>query len=162
MKICDNCGAVNSDERFFCVDCNEKLDDAVSEKERDRIEEGIDSKIENLYNKKDPLYVSRFDKAMGVILILGVLATFVLFVIDIFTGFTSQGLWMALILFVLGIAEAFFPQISWAFEKMRLSFYVNGSDDAEPSDFYRYSRKASLVIFAAVGFALLALNIALF
>ena len=28
MKVCDKCGAYNSNNRMFCVDCNEKLNDS--------------------------------------------------------------------------------------------------------------------------------------
>ena len=48
MKVCSKCGAINSDGKFFCVDCGEKLDDSLSENEQKRVEQKIDSNLENL------------------------------------------------------------------------------------------------------------------
>lgn len=63
MKICCKCGAHNSDERFFCIDCNEKLGSSLSKAEEAKINEDINESLENMYNKRDPLHVSKFDKA---------------------------------------------------------------------------------------------------
>lgn len=157
MKICDKCGAFNSDERFFCVDCNEKLDDALSQSEQGRIEASIDSKIDGLYNETDPLYVSRFDKIFGFIALIGAVATVVLYVVDLFISHKTEGLWMSLILFLFGTVEAFFPKVTWEIEKLRLSFYIGNAEDSEPSGFYKLSRKLSILIFIGVaGFILVA------
>ncbi len=34
MKLCEKCGAHNSDERMFCVDCSEKLGKPLSLKQK--------------------------------------------------------------------------------------------------------------------------------
>ncbi len=54
MKICENCGAYNSDERFFCVDCSEKLGDSLSAAEEQRLDDRIDDSLEAMYNRQDP------------------------------------------------------------------------------------------------------------
>lgn len=66
MKICDKCGAYNSDDRMFCVDCNEKLNDNDNE----NLQQDVQSKIDELYDKK--LSVNVFDKIIGSVSLLGV------------------------------------------------------------------------------------------
>ncbi len=156
MKVCDKCGALNSDNRFFCVDCHEKLGDAVSEQERDKIEQSIDTTLENLYNDNDPLYVSRFHKVMGFLSLVGALASLVLFVISLVTKRDFSFLWIGILFFALTVVEALVPRFTWSLEQLRLSLIINDSD-AEPSAFYKTSRKICIVIGAGVGIALLAL-----
>ena len=85
MKICDNCGAHNSDKKIFCVDCGEKLDDPISQREQADIENSIDRNIERLYNNTDPLAVTLFDKIIGTVCISGVLILAIMFFIALFT-----------------------------------------------------------------------------
>ena len=59
LKLCEKCGAQQSDSRNFCIDCGELLANKL---------ENNESKIMN--NKIDPLYVSIFDKIVGYISIL--------------------------------------------------------------------------------------------
>ena len=159
MKICEKCGAHNSDERSFCVDCNEKLGDKLSELQEKRLKNDLSEKIEGLYNKKDPLYVSRSDKIIGVLSLLGVLCSLVLMIIGKITERDFQIMWVGIVFFLLTSIEALMPRVTWELEKMRLSFTINGADDAEPSDFYIYCRKAAIIISAAVGIVILVFNI---
>ena len=46
----------------------------------------LNHQIEKMYNKRDPRYVSKFDKLMGIISLVGALAAFVLALIGFFTG----------------------------------------------------------------------------
>lgn len=157
MKVCDKCGALNSDNRFFCVDCHEKLGDAVSERELDNIEQGIDTALENLYNDNDPLYVSRFDKVMGSLSLVGAVVSLVLFVVGLVTERDFSFLWVAVCFFALTAVEALAPKFMWSLEQLRLSLRISNSEDADPSAFYKTSRKICIVIGAAVGLALLVL-----
>ena len=157
MKACDKCGALNSDNRFFCVDCHEKLGDAVSEQEQGNIEQNIDTALENLYNDNDPLYVSRFDKVMGFLSLVGAVASIVLLVVGLVTKRDFTLLWVAVFFFALTAVEALVPKFMWSLEQLLLSFRISNSEDAEPSVFYKTSRKICIVIGAAVGLALLVL-----
>ena len=159
MKLCDKCGALNSDERAFCVDCGEKLGDILTESEENKIENDIDSSLERLYNDGDPLYVSRLDKIVGYAALVGFAADIILLFIFAINRRETVGLWIGLILFVLSFAEAFFPKINWAIEKMRLSLVIGNPDDAVPSDFYRLCRKFSILITASIGAVLLILSV---
>ncbi len=159
MKICENCGAVNSDNRLFCLDCNEKLGDAVSEYRKERIEQSIDEKIEALYNGNDPLYVSLFDKVMGCISLVGIVACLVLLAVGFFTKREFGFLWFGVLLFALTAVEAFVPKLTWSIEKLRLSFLISNPDDTQPSGFYKICRKASIIITSAIGIVLLILAV---
>jgi len=155
MKICDKCGAYNSDDRMFCVDCDEKLDDNKDK----NLQQEVKSKIDELYNKKDPLNVSLLDKILGSASLVGVAATIIVFISNVITQTSCNGLGWAFLVFTLSSLDAFFPRINWEFEKMRLSFYVNGSSDLEPSDFYFTRRKAAIIVALLLGIVMLVVNI---
>ena len=113
MKLCEKCGAYNSDERMFCVDCSEKLGDALSVQEEERLDAGIDAKINKLYNAKDPLHVSTFDRVCGFVCVACLLALLVLI------GFGCLGrrpwaelemLFYGCVFCVVGAFDAFLPQ----------------------------------------------------
>lgn len=155
MKICDKCGAYNSDDRMFCVDCDEKLD----ENEDENLQQDVKSKIDELYNKKDPLNVSAFDKILGCISLIGVVATIIVFISNAITQTNCTGLGWAFIAFALSSLDAFCPRINWEFEKTRLSFHVNSSSDLEPSDFYFIKRKLAIIIALLLGIFMLVVNL---
>ncbi|MBR5540651.1 MAG: hypothetical protein IKU56_04655 [Clostridia bacterium] len=155
MKVCEKCGALNSDNRFFCVDCHEKLGDAVSEREQGDIEQGLDTVLENLYNNNDPLHVSWFDKVMGILSLVGAVASLVLLVVGLVTQRDFTVLWVAVFFFALTAVEALVPKFMWSLEQLRLSFHISNFEDTEPSMFYKTSRKICIVIGAGVGVAAL-------
>lgn len=160
MKVCAKCGAHNSDERNFCVDCNEKLGDKLSAIDEQQMRANMNEKIEEMYNRKDPLYVSTFDKIIGGASLIGLLCTLVLIVISKITERSLDFLWIGVIFFLLASLEAFVPKLTWSFEKLRLSFFINDAENAEPSGFYIACRKAAILISVAVGIAVLTLNLA--
>ncbi len=141
MKICRKCGAYNSDERMFCIDCNEKMSDKINPEQQKEALAKTGATIEKLYNKKDPLYVSLFDKIVGVACIIFSSLLLVLgFVLMLKDRGTSIPFYL-IIFGVVGALEAFLPQISWELEKLSLSFKVNNVDDLTPSSFYLIGRK---------------------
>lgn len=156
MKVCDKCGAFNSDNRQFCIDCCDKLGDPVSDKERERIEFAIDSDINKLYNDKDPLYVTLFDRFCGVLSLVGFVVCIGVWV---FALLNSKGFgfpWYALLFFTLSVLEAFLPSLTWGIEKFRLSFTVDNVEDATPSPLYKWCRKASILLCLGIGLLLMA------
>lgn len=159
MKICTECGAYNSDERIFCIDCNEKLGDKLSTEKEQQLRENVNEKIEEMYNRKDPHYVSKFDKAMGAVSLIGTLCSLILLVVGTVTERSFDFLWIGIILFLLASIDAFIPRVTWTLEKIRLSFIISDADNAEPSRFYIFCRRAGIVILTAAGIAVLVLNI---
>ena len=113
MKVCAKCGAHNSDERSFCVDCNEKLGDKLSTLEEQQMRNNVNKKIEEMYNSKNPLYVSVFDKIIGVVSLIGLLCSLVLVVINKVTERSFEFLWIGVIFFLLASIEAFVPKLTW-------------------------------------------------
>lgn len=156
MKICDSCGAYNSDDRGFCVDCGEKLGDKISEKAEKELDRKINEVSEKMYNKTDPLYVSVFDKAVGTVSLVCLLLLFIICAAALFRQQSVIFSVYGFLCLILSAVEAFFPKFNWAIEKFRLSFRISNPDDAEPSDFYRIMRKLSEIILCAVGIAVLA------
>jgi len=159
MKVCNNCGAYNGDERFFCVDCDEKLGDPLSSAEEQRLDDRIGDSVEAMYNRRDPLYVSRLDKVLGVISLAGVAVSLVALLMGAITGRRLSFLWIGVLFFLIAGVDALFPQIGWFFEKIRLSFHIQGADDAEPSDFYRICRRVGMFLGTAVGIAVLTVGL---
>ena len=160
MKICSSCGAHCSDDRMFCIDCNEKLGDKLSVSAEEEIHSDLKQKIERMYNKKDPLYVSKFDKVMGVLSLAGAATSLIFIIIRLFAG-QNIGLLLlyATLFFLLSSVEALIPRITWELEKFRLSFSINGADDVEPGDFYLIGRKIAIISMAVLGVAALVMSI---
>lgn len=159
MKICDKCGAHNSDERIFCLDCGETLGERVSDVREQKINEDIDAQIEKMYNKNDPLHVSGVDKVVGMISLICAFAALTLIVVGSIVGRSTGVLWLAVMMLGLSAIEALVPKLTWGIEKIRLSFTINGADDAEPSDLYLVGRRISAVVLAIAGALLLAIGI---
>lgn len=146
MKICQKCGAYNSDERMFCVDCNERLSDKIDAEKQDAIEEKIAGKIDRLYNQKDPLYVSLYDKIIGIGCII---FSLILFILGIALMLKERGSSVPFVLIIFGVIGAFdglSPQIGWELEKLSLSFRVNDVDDLTPSSFYLSGRRIVITV----------------
>ncbi len=159
MKVCSECKAYNSDERSFCVDCGEKLGYSISKFEEGIISEKISETTESLYNDNDPLYVSAFDKIIGITSIVGLLIMIVLCIVSFFRHQTVSFALLSFIFFGISAFVALCPQIDWAIEKHRLSFTISNPDDAEPSDFYKFSRKFSETVLCILGIAVIILMI---
>ncbi len=153
MKVCDKCGAYNSDDRMFCVDCNEKLND----NEDKNLQQDVQSKIDELYNKK--LSVTVFDKIIGSVSLVGVVATIIVFISNAITQTSCEYLGWAFITFALSSFEAFCPRIDWELEKLALSFRVSSSSDLEPSDFYFIRRKLAMIILLLLGIFMFVINL---
>ena len=130
MKICDSCGAYNSDDRGFCVDCGEKLGDKISEKAEKELDRKINEVSEKMYNKTDPLYVSVFDKAVGTVSLVCLLLLFIICAAALFRQQSVIFSVYGFLCLILSAVEAFFPKFNWAIEKFRLSFRISNPDDA--------------------------------
>lgn len=159
MKICSKCGAHNSDERNFCVDCGEKLGDKLSAVDEQQMCDNMDEKIEEMFNSNDPLYVSKSDKILGLVSLVGVLCSLILIIIGKVTERSYDFLWFGILFFLIAIIEAFVPKFTWLLEKIRLSLTISDADNAEPSGFYRVCRKVAIIISVTVGIAMLTINL---
>ncbi len=155
MKQCSTCGALQADSRFFCVDCGEKLGNSLSENELETIGKEIEKKAEKLYNKTDPLYVSIFEKIVGILSLLCMSFTLAFVIIyrhNLEKVPEATYLIYLILAFIFISLLALVPQIFWALEKFKLSFTVVGADDLEPSYLYLVMRR----IFIGVSFAIAA------
>ncbi len=159
MKICTKCGAYNSDDRKFCVDCSEKLGNVLSASEERQMRDNLNKRMDEMYNRNEPLYVSKFDKAIGAVSIAGILCCAALLIIGKITQRSFELLWAGIIIFLLACVEAFMPKVTWAVRKLRLRFSVSNARIAEPSRFYMYCRKAAVVFMAVMGIVILATNL---
>jgi len=101
-------------------------------------------KIEGLYNKTDPLYVSTYDKVVGYAACAGIVVA-----IALVFPYRQHALNFVLsaLIFVWCSINALIPAVPWQLEKFRLSFRISGADDAEPSDFYRIGRKIEIMVY---------------
>lgn len=152
MKICEKCGAYNKDNKKFCIDCGESLGEKLSATEEEKIRKITGEKMEKLYNKKDPLYVSLFDKIMGVISSVGLVTTIIFIAVCWYKSMQCPFLLYAVVFFALAVLDAFVPRIAWSFEKFRIGFSANGADELEPGVFYLWSRRIGIALFTVIGF----------
>lgn len=164
MKQCSKCGARQGDARLYCVDCGERLGRRLSAEEEKKAGEELDARIENLYNRGDPLRVDRFDRVCGGIHLVGL--TVLLTVLALYAGnvFPSGKAYpetvplalAGLLSFLVGAVDALCPRVTWALERFRLSFWADGAEDLTPSHFYFVCRRVSMVGFALLGVLILA------
>lgn len=159
MKLCDKCGAHNSDTRVFCIDCGETLGDKLSDAQEQQLQENLSDNIENMYNKTDPLYVSLYDKIVGSVALLGGVVSLVCpFIQPPPVTDDNPYLW-ALLCFALAALDAFIPHLAWGLEKMRLNMWANGAEDLEPSYFYLVGRRVGNTLALALGILVLSLTL---
>lgn len=156
MKVCEKCGAINNNERFFCVDCGEKLPAPVSKAYEAEINGRISDTGDKLMRESDPLAVTTFDRITGFVSVGGLLlAVVLLFVGARLQRFNPELILYSMLFFIVGIISSFLPRLLWFFEKIRLSFTISGSENAEPSDWYLFWRKAGNLLLCVFGFLLL-------
>ena len=155
MKVCEKCGAINN-ERFFCADCVKKLPAPVSKAYEAEINGRISDTGDKLMRESDPLAVTTFDRITGFVSVGGLLlAVVLLFVGARLQRFNPELILYSMLFFIVGIISSFLPRLLWFFEKIRLSFTISGSENAEPSDWYLFWRKAGNLLLCVFGFLLL-------
>ncbi len=159
VKICNKCGAYNSDDKMFCIDCNEKLGDKISAEQENKIHNATDITIEKLHNSKDPLYIGKLDKIFGFASLAGILVHIILLIFFNSTYEDIRFLWVGIIFFTFSAIEAFVPKFTWTIERMRLSLFIKDAEDAEPSEFYIVCRKVAIIVMFAIGAIILATNL---
>lgn len=159
MKKCKNCGALQSDKYFYCIDCNKKLDAPLSEEDEAKEQDKIKNNIQNLSNKSDYFYVSKSDRTIA--LLLGILSALHVILMIIRIDFYMEYYlhWFVLIIVILSISISIdmrFPKISWNLYKLKFYFSINNIDDLEPSIFMLWYRRflpkviLSLIIIAFI------------
>ena len=123
MKVCEKCGAINNNERFFCADCGEKLPAPVSKACEAEINGRISDTGDKLMRESDPLAVTTFDRITGFVSVGGLLlAVVLLFVGARLQRFNPELILYSMLFFIVGIISSFLPRLLWFFEKIRLSF----------------------------------------
>lgn len=155
LKICSKCGAYQKDNRYYCIDCNEKLGDRLSQREQESKEKELKEKSEKYYKESDGLSVTTGNKIVGFCSLIGIIVIVIL--ITIYSKYVSsvQEAFLALVFFISCTLEALFPKIIWSIEKFRLSFTINIEKDTDPSDFYLFMRK--IIIYMGFVIALILL-----
>lgn len=153
MKICLKCGAQQTDNRNFCIDCGEKLGKSIPKKEAENIKLQTEDKIDKLYNKNDTLSVSVPDKIIGLSAIIGAIAASILSIIFKDNSANTPYAVSSVLLFIYCALNALLPKMMWTIEKVRLSFTIKAADNAIPSSFYLIMRKIAVYgcfIFAVI------------
>ena len=155
MKVCEKCGAINNNGRFFCADCGEKLPAPASKAYETEINGRISDAGDKLMRESDPLSVTTFDRITGFVSVGGLLLAVVLLVCARLQRFNPELILYSMPFFVVGIISSFLPRMLWFIEKIRLSFTISDSENAEPSDWYLFWRKAGNLLLCVFGFLLL-------
>lgn len=156
MKVCEKCGAINNNERFFCTDCGEKLPAPVSKAYEAEINGRISDTGDKLMRESDPLVVTTFDRITGFVSVGGLLLSVVLLLVCArLQRFNPELILYSMLFFIVGIISSFLPRTLWFIEKIHLSFTISGSENAEPSDWYLFWRKAGNLLLCVFGFLLL-------
>lgn len=111
-------------------------------------EEELSAMLNEMSDRSDPLTASPFDKCMGLVFFS---LSLINLVVCLF--FSSQPLIGvgAIIFAILGGANARYPKVIWAVQKLRVRIFAN-ADDITPNDVWSLSRKISYWIL--LGFTL--------
>ncbi len=157
MKICHYCQAQNSDDRFFCVDCDARLGEALSEDLEQTVIQQTAATTEKLYNRSDPLHRTVYDTVMGFTALVGLAAFAVVGILLVVRGQGDAAYWIAPFLLILAALEALIPTLTWELEKIRLSFTFSNADDVVPGAGYRIGRLLSETTLTALGLAVVVL-----
>ncbi|MBR4845923.1 MAG: hypothetical protein IKU98_05840 [Bacteroidaceae bacterium] len=139
------------------MDCGATLGEKLSDAQEAEYQLLLSENIEDMYNRNDPLYVGLFDKIVGAIAILGCVASIMFPFLWPYTLSDDHPYLWAFILCAIAAVDAFFPQLTWGLEKLRLGLWVNGADDLEPSHLYLVGRRVGVIVALAIGIALLLL-----
>ncbi len=150
MKICPSCGVSQSDRRTECVECGARLDAPLNEQEAERVRAQQEEQLEKLYNRRDPLYVSLFDKILGGLMAAGALAVPITLLVGHNQVKPSIMAFAAFLFFAFGVVLAFFPKIAWEIGKLRMSVYMDGTDDLMPAGGTK-GRKIGLTVLLVFG-----------
>ena len=130
MKVCEKCGAINNNERFFCADCGEKLPAPVSKAYEAEINGRISDTGDKLMRESDPLAVTTFDRITGFVSVGGLLlAVVLLFVGARLQRFNPELILYSMLFFIVGIISSFLPRLLWFFERRAerlVSFLAQG------------------------------------
>ena len=81
MKVCEKCGAINNNERFFCADCGEKLPAPVSKACEAEINGRISDTGDKLMRESDPLAVTTFDHMRKIIIMCSTIIGIIILII---------------------------------------------------------------------------------
>lgn len=151
MKKCHNCGAVQGDDRTTCIDCDSALGRPISEAEEKRIDESIDDKLDSMAERAQDFYVPIHEKIMGILSIIGVIATIVLLILcNFFSERVIDNINIpilavkSILFFALAGALLLFPKLMWNFSTLRYRLFYNW--DTTPSSFAITMRKVSAYI----------------
>ncbi|MDF2686796.1 MAG: hypothetical protein K0S55_1979, partial [Clostridia bacterium] len=131
LKICNKCGAEQTDKRYFCDSCGEKLGGSLSEREAESFKQQEENNLSEMHKKTDPLYVSDKDKIIGCSAIIGNIGTIIYIIINIiFNNSNTKHIPAAIYsatFFFLSALSALLPKLLWELEKFRLSFIIKAT-----------------------------------
>lgn len=153
MKKCHNCGAVQGDDRTTCIDCDSALGRPISKAEEKRIDESIDDKLDSMAERAQDFYVPIHEKIMGILSIIGVIATIVLlFLCGFFSEHVKDSVnipvFSIMSMFCLALAGALllYPKLMWNLSTLQYRVFYNW--DTTPSSFAITMQK----VVAYIGF----------
>ncbi len=153
MKQCKKCGAIQKNQNRVCIDCGEQLGTPLSKEEEANLNNKISKKIEKLSNSGDFFYVSRVDKIVGIMLIIGAL-TALLFKIIGGTGLGEHAAFLILVIIFMSLEaiDILFPHFMWELYKLKFIFAISNVDDMQPSDLQIYLRRIIAYLVSFVGY----------
>lgn len=154
MKKCKNCGAIQNDTHMLCIDCGERLGEPLSKQEEQEVEKEVAKKLKKLSDKKDYFYVSRLDKIVALLLIIGLVISFVIRIFgrDGLEEMDLALLILAIILMTITAIDLSFPYISWELYKLKFIFALSNFDDLQPSEIALYLRRFCAYAVCIVGY----------
>lgn len=157
MKQCRKCSAVYDDSRIKCLDCDERLY-SISDYEAGKIKAEQAQTISKLSDKAEDFYVTRLERVLIALEVLGLMATIVILIVNTIksgaTDLTALAL-VTILFFLLGILHTAFPKFFWGIEKFSLGFTIDDAENAIPSVFYLTTRKFSIYITFIIAYLLL-------
>ena len=147
MKKCTRCGALQKDERNVCIDCGQRLGKPLTDSELEALEEGLDSKLEEMCDATDDLRVTKTDKLLILLHILSTVALIVSAIINPggHEDIRDPLIW-CFVLNAISVADLVFPSALWTLHTLGLSARYSNADELEPGWGWKASRKIISVV----------------
>ena len=161
MKICKKCSAYNSDERYYCVDCGERLGNKITSEDEEAIKVTLDEKLFKIDEDSDGLSITLFYKIAGIgsiVVAVSLVVIYLVFYVPVKVDM-DMNILFGVVSSISAIATAFLSKLNWGLTKLKLSMTINNADEATPSWYYGFSRKVGTFIFSIVGLICLLLSI---
>ncbi|MBE6551016.1 MAG: hypothetical protein E7665_02650 [Ruminococcaceae bacterium] len=151
MKKCKKCNTVQNDSRSVCVECGAVLGRPMTEDEEYEVKVSLGEKLDDLAEQSDDFYVPIKDRIIGVLCIIGGIASLILTILsnkaDISNAARSG--FISIIFLIFACIMLLLPKFIWTISTLRYRIFYDW--DTSPSPFFLTIEKVTAYIMFGIG-----------